>query len=272
MSNSSIKKEINTVLVAIINEHHDYARIENERWYRIPVDKAPPIIRNRQAKFIAFYPTAKFKENKWKIGDYGKIRKITEVGRKDLFPDESAYSNKASRRYYKIELEKFETLPEPIVSRRGHRITFVPTSERRFFNYTDVNFLFNGSSLEDKLFSALTDASVPTERQWVVNVKTSTYILDFAIFCQERPIDVECDGDTWHDQPERVHYDKQRNNDLESYGWSVLRFTQDDILHRMEKTASLLYDTINRNGGYQVVNDPGKYNYVNRGQQLRFDF
>lgn len=266
------RKEPNTVLLAIINDKKDYARLHHERWYRIPVDKAPPIIRNRQAKIIAFYPTSKFGKDKWKIRHYGIIEQMTEVGRRDLFPDEPTNHPKANRRYFKIQLEKLLELPQPITSRKGHRITFVPTSERRFFNYTDINFLFNCSSLEDRLFITLTEANIPTERQWVVTMKQATYILDFAIFCKSRPIDVECDGDAWHDTPDRVHYDKNRNNELESHGWSVLRFTQGDIEKKMEKTVSVLYDTINRNGGYQVVNEPARFKYVPKGNQLRLDF
>lgn len=266
------KKEPNTVLVAMINDRHDYERLQNEWWYRIPIDTAPPIIREGKAKLIGFYPTAKLNEEKWKIRYYGAIRLITEVSRQELFPDESPKSPKAHKRYYKIELEKLEELSRPIVSRRGHRITFIPTTERRFFGYKDINFLFNGSSLEDKLFAMLNDASIPAERQWVVYTKDLTYLLDFAIFCKSHPIDVECDGDAWHDLPERVHYDKRRNNELESQGWSVLRFTQEEIERCMEKSVSLLYDTINKNGGYQVTNKPDKFRYVQRGSQLRLDF
>ncbi len=266
-------KQPNTVLVAMITDRHDYARLQDECWYRIPIDTAPPIIRERKAKIIAFYPTAKLKEDKWKIRHYGTIKRMTEVGRHDLFPDEKPNSPKAHKRYYKIELEKLEELPQPIASRRGHRVTFLPTTERRFFGgYTDINFLFNGSSLEERMFALLNDARIPAEREWVQTINRNTYLLDFAIFCKSRPIDLECDGDAWHDSPERVHYDKHRNNELESHGWSVLRFTQERIEREPEKAVSLLYDTINRNGGFQVLNEPDEFRYVQRGSQLRLDF
>lgn len=266
-------KEPNTVLVAIMNDKKDYARLQNELWYRIPVDKAPPIIRNRQAKIIAFYPTAVFKEDKWKIRHYGFIRRMTEVSRQDLFPEEPANSLKANRRYYKIELEELLELSMPIISRKGHRLTFVPTSEHRFFNYTDLNYLFNTSPLEDSFFQMLNKAQIPSERQWwLQTTDRKIYILDFAIFCKLRPINVECDGDTWHDLPDQVHYDKRRNNELESKGWSVLRFTSKDIRQNLSYCRDLLFQTINRNGGYEVVNEPNVYKYLQSGTQLRFDF
>ncbi|MCF8245840.1 MAG: endonuclease domain-containing protein [Saprospiraceae bacterium] len=256
----------------MINNVHDYARMQNEWWYRIPIDTAPPIIQRKEAKIIAFYSTALVKEHKWQIWHYGIIKQITEVSRQELFPEESPYSRKADKCYYKIELEKLEELPQPIVSRRGHRNVFIPTTEQRFFGSTDINYLFSGSSLKEKFTLRLKDASIPFEREWRVTMNSMTYFLDFAIFCKTRPIDVECDGNHWHDYPAIVHYDKHRNNELASKGWSVLRFTEDDIKRDMDKSVSLLYDTIDRCGGYEVLNEPDTFSYVKRVTQLRLDF
>ena len=82
----------------------------------------------------------------------------------------------------------------------------------------------------------------------------------------------ECDGNFWHDYPEKVHYDKRRNNELERKGWAVLRFTEDDLNHNLEKSMYLLYDTIDHYGGYEVANEPNEFQYVKRGRQLRLDF
>ena len=248
---SLLKKQPDTVLLAIMPNKADYNCLQNEGWYRIPVEKAPPIIKNGQANIIAFYLTSTFKEQKWSIRQYGYIKSITEVSRPDLFPDEPADAPKAHRRYYKIEVAQLLELPVPITSRKGHRLIFVPTTEQRFFNHTDLNFLFNTSPLEDKLFARLKQAHIPAERQWWFRIDSRTsYKLDFAIFCKHRPINVECDGNRWHDRPQQVHHDKHRSNQLESKGWSVLRFTTDDIENRVEETMSLLYQTIEQNGGY----------------------
>lgn len=272
MPTAAKRKQQNNVLVAMINNEHDYARMENEGWYRIPINTAPPIITKNEAKIIAFYSTSKVKENKWLIRHYGHVQRMTEVSRQDLFPDEAPESRKAHKHYYKIEWEKLEELPQPIVSRRGHRNTFIPTTEERFFNTTDINYLFNSTSLEQKIYNKLTVAGIPFEREWRVTMSGMNYYLDFAIFCKTRPINVECDGNVWHDHPAKVHYDKRRNNELERKGWAVLRFTEEDINRDLEKTAYLLYDTIDRYGGYQVLNEPNTFHYVKRGTQLRLDF
>lgn len=127
----------------MINNGHDYARMQNEWWYRIPIKNAPPIIQKKEAKIIAFYSTSKVKAHKCQIRHYGIIKRMTEVSRQELFPEESPYSRKANKRYYKVELEKLEELPQPIVSRRGHRNVLIPTTEQRFFGNATINYLQN---------------------------------------------------------------------------------------------------------------------------------
>ncbi len=43
---------------------------------------------------------------------------------------------------------------------------------------------------------------------------------------------------------------------LERKGWAVLRFTEDDLNHNLEKSTALIYDTIDHYGGYEVLNEP----------------
>ncbi len=55
------------------------------------------------------------------------------------------------------------------------------------------------------------------------------YCLDFGVFCKAGKIDVECDGETYHGSKEAQTRDRHRNNELTSYGWSVLRFSGPEI-------------------------------------------
>ena len=36
----------NTVLIAIMNDRRDFALVQHEGWYRIPVESAPSIVRD----------------------------------------------------------------------------------------------------------------------------------------------------------------------------------------------------------------------------------
>jgi len=56
------------------------------------------------------------------------------------------------------------------------------------------------------------------------------YFVDFAI--PENKIAIECDGSYWHKNKNR---DKIRQNKIESLGWTVLRFTEDEINKDLKK-------------------------------------
>jgi very-short-patch-repair endonuclease len=254
---------IESVLIALVKDRADHAILHEQLWYRIPVESAPKIVVQKKVRYMGFYLPAVFGEaQKWQIQHYGKVGRIAEVTRQELFPNEPVGSTKAQKKYYRIELESLESLSQPIVSRRGHRLLFVPTTEEKFFNTQDLNALFNASPLEDLLFEKMRALGIISERQWLVHIdKTRKYWLDFAIFCKEGCIDVECDGDRYHNAPDQVKYDKTRNNELTTQGWSVLRYPTETLTTRMDYVMEEITDNINRYKG--LAKQEGRGGYVN---------
>jgi very-short-patch-repair endonuclease len=57
------------------------------------------------------------------------------------------------------------------------------------------------------------------------------FIADF--YCHSLKLVIEVDGKI-HSHPERVELDKERSAIIESFGIMVIRFTNDDIIHRVE--------------------------------------
>jgi len=232
----------------------------------------------KQVKYMGFYLPSKFgDEQKWKIHHYGKVKRITIASRQELFQKEPPGSEKADKRYYKIELEAIEALKQPIVSQRGHRLLFVPTTEQKFFQACDLNALFNASPLEDTLFDRMQSLLIPSERQWLVEYGArQKYWLDFAIFCKDGAIDIECDGDRFHNAPDQVKYDKRRNNELTKLGWSVLRYPTEEINSNLDKVIEEIVDTIHQCKGLDVAAEStGRYLTIPRppknGQLGLFD-
>jgi very-short-patch-repair endonuclease len=265
-----MKKKPNTVLVAIMNSKVDFAIAKTEGWYRIPVKSAPLIVKNGSLHLLAFYHTKIFEEYPYSVRFYGVVKNITIVNRKELFPNEPV-NIKTEKEYYKLEFSKLLELERPIVSQRGRRIVFIPTSREKFFNATEINHLFNDSELEDILWGKLQEKKIEAERQFFYQTdEKGYYILDFAIFCKNRNIDVECDGDEFHNRIEAVAYDKNRNNFLESKGWSVLRFTTKNITSELGKTVNIICDTVNNYGGVQDTTRLDEYRYVRQDNDPQF--
>jgi very-short-patch-repair endonuclease len=242
-------------LVAVLNDRRDFELAESEHWYRIPVQSAPDGLCD--TRWIAFYLTKAFGREKWCVRHWANVRSITQAARADLLPDEKRHP-RARNLYYCLELDELQVRPEPIFSRRRRRIVFIPSIWRKFTTALEINDLVHGSPLEDRLWAAFKQEEIEAERQWWEWDKTTRYCLDFALFCPERNIDVECDGDTWHANPEAAVHDNARNNFLEGRGWHVLRFNTRQLTDDLAGCVRNVTTLINRCGGLLRSDDTVK--------------
>lgn len=232
------------VLVAIINNKLDFAVLREQLWYRIPVSSVEKWIKEKWSpKWLAFYQTMAFGAEKHAVNYFAEVLEIREVRRWQLFPNEP-HSEKSNRRYYQIFVRAIQTLPKPIYSRRYRRIIFIPTTWEKFINASEINDLFDESSLEDKLWAEFKRYNIPAERQEYVIARKNDYALDFAVYCAKGNIDIETDGDFWHANPEKAEQDNLRDHDLNTEGWKVLRFTEKQI---REQAANYCIETVSEN-------------------------
>lgn len=245
------------VLVAIINNHLDFAIAREKHWYRVPVSSKEKWLKDRwPPKWLALYQTKKFGEEAHAVNYYAKVREVRRAYRWQLFPDQPR-NDKSNREYYQLFFEQLQRLSAPIISHRRRRIVFITTAWQKFVNATEINDLYDESSLEDRLWAALKRLQVQAERQVLVAFKDHYYFLDFAIYCASGKIDVETDGDEWHANPEKAASDNLRDNDLESVGWQQLRFTTHQIQEQMAKYCiPKIVETINNLDGLE---EEGKF-------------
>jgi len=236
-------------LIAILNDQRDLEILQREGWYRIPIASAP---RRWPPRWLAFYQTKVFAEDRYAVRYYGEVEKIERVARSALFPQEGP-SPKADKVYYKVSLRDLKALPQPIFSHRPRRIVFVPTTWQKLMAATEFNDLFDESPLEDNLWQALRAWDIRAERQWRLEVGKNYFFLDFAIFCNGgRNIDVETDGDSYHIGKEEGQRDNLRNNAVATAGWQVLRFNTQQIREQtVEYCVPEILKTINRLDGLQ---------------------
>ncbi len=242
-------------LVAVLNNRRDFEFAEVDHWYRIPVQAAPDGLRD--IRWIAFYLTKVFGREKWSVRHWATVRKITQAKRVDLLPAEKRHP-RAQTLYHRLELDSLQTRPEPIFSRRQRRIVFIPSIWRKFTTALEINDLVHGSPLEDRLWAAFKQEEIEAERQWWEFDKQTRYCLDFALFCPERNIDVECDGDSWHIKPEAAAHDNARNNFMEQRGWHVLRFGTRQLTDDLAGCVHSVTTMINRCGGLIMSDDSVK--------------
>jgi len=238
-------------LVGIVPRKNLWPIIQKERWYHVPVESAPkntPFV-----EYLAFYFPAVFGERlKYKVTYYAKVQKIDTVKRIQLFPEESGHK-KAQKDYFQFHLGKIKELPNPIPSKRWRRIVHIPTTQEKLFNAQEINDLYDTSPLEEKMYQEMKKHKIETERQWFVNVGGENYCLDFGIFCNKGSIDVECDGEKYHTLPNALAQDRQRNNQLTSFDWRVLRFSGKEINHSLQNCFKIIKTTINNLDGLKLI-------------------
>lgn len=238
------------VLVAVLPNRRDLTIAWDQRWYRIPVTSMHKWLRERwPPQWLAFYQPKIFRHEAYSINYYARVRKIRTRYRWELFPEEPR-TEQSTRRYYQLMLDPLQKLAKPILSRRWRRIAFIPTTWEKFVSAVEINDLYDGSPLEDRLWAELQRFRIPAERQEFVKAGGQQYALDFAIYCANGRIDVETDGDTWHTTPARAAQDNLRDNALEAAGWKVLRFTTRQVQETAaEYCIRTITATINSLGG-----------------------
>ena len=242
------------VLVAIMNNVHDFDLARTYHWYRIPVENVEKRLKNRwPPQWLAFYQTKDFGDEAYAVHYYARVLAIHQRGRREMFPDEPP-NPKSHRRYYQLMLGPLQRLPTPIVSQRFRRVIFIPTTWAKLHTAGELNDLWDDSPLEDALWEELKQRQIVAERQEFVEVDGTPYFLDFAIYCAQGKIDVETDGDTWHIERERAREDNVRDNALETAGWSLLRFNTKQISEEMTSYClPKVVEKINKLGGPETT-------------------
>ena len=234
-------------LVGIVPRRNLWETIQRERWYHIPIESAP---KNAEfTEYLGFYFPAIFgKEMQYKVNFYAKVNGVDIVKRIELFPEEIKHK-RADQDYFKFHLGSIKELPKPIPSARWRRIAHIPTSYEKLLTAEEINDLYDTSPLEDKMYAEMKKRKIVSERQFYVKVAKQFYCLDFGIFCKKGNIDLECDGEKYHTLPDALAKDRERNNELTSYGWQVLRFSGKEINQGMDNCFVKIERTIGNLGG-----------------------
>ncbi len=234
------------VLVAIMNAPSDFAILRDQGWYRIPVASTP---KRWPPEWLAFYQTKVFGDEAYKVNYFGRVARIRQVPRGELFPYEMP-NPKTDRRYHQIFLKGLTKLRQPIYSARPRRIIFIPTTWSKFERAVQINDLFDESPLEDILWAEFKRLQIDAERQFSFPLSDGLRFLDLAVFCEKGNLDIETDGDTWHADRERIPLDNQRDNALQVAGWHILRFNGRQIRETLGSYCTPeITKAVNRLGG-----------------------
>ena len=178
------------VLVAYVPQLADFNQIKTENWYRIPQKHAP---KGLHAEYFAFYFGRRFGEEKWAIHYFAPQLGHELTTRLALMPNQPNHP-RAQEMYYKVNLGPLQKLPEPIVSLRWRRITFLHTTWDRFQDAKEINDLFvDGEPYVDRLYATLKEQGIQVERNYIIRERGRVYQVPMMIFCKNGRITITQD-------------------------------------------------------------------------------
>ena len=218
-----------TALIAVLKAPRDLAIAAQDRWYRIPLKKAP----KRIFTHLAFYQPACFKPEGKRIVYYAEVAGCATGRRIDILPGEPGHPA-ALRLYLKLSLGPLLKLPRAVLNTSGSRISFGYVPLTRLGLAGDILGLFNVVPVENIMCAALKAAGIGFRREHAILCRGKVkYRLDFAVFGKRGKLDIECDGRCCHCTPGQRAKDNKRDKWLKSRGWTTLRFGEHEVLHNV---------------------------------------
>ena len=225
------KKDEVIVLIGVLKNRRDLSILLKKKWYRIPILHAP----RRKADYIAFYQPSTFGKSGQCIRYYARIKSCDIVKRKWILPEESDHIH-SDEDYFKINFSKIQKLSRPIINRNRTRISFGFTTLEKLQKARAVMELFDIPPTEEMVADALAKRRIRFSREHIFTLANrKKYRLDFAIFCRNGPLNIECDGEKWHSRRCQKLKDLARDRDLKREGWTILRLKEKDIVNNLGK-------------------------------------
>jgi hypothetical protein len=139
------------ILVAVMNNPRDLEIARLLGWYRIPLRSAPKVV---AVDFLAFYQTAHFGEERWRIQYIAPVKGHELTTRIELIQDEPDHPH-AHQEYYKVQIGPLQRLPQPVLAEGWRRITFFYTTGERLITAQTLRDLIVQSDERQLLWQAL---------------------------------------------------------------------------------------------------------------------
>jgi len=202
----------------------------------------------RQFNYLAFYQPAPFGHWGKRIRYYARVLNHQTVKRSDLLPDESNHP-RAHDYYFRLRVGNVKKLPRPIRNIIPRRISFGFTTLNLLLKSKNILQLYKVAPTEQIIEDGLKQAGIKAIAQHYVLSGKKRYCLDFAVFCRQGSIAIECDNKKAHSSPRQREKDKIKNTILRRCGWIVIRLSEHDIVSDLKGCIVRLKKAVRELGG-----------------------
>ncbi|HVO43917.1 MAG TPA: hypothetical protein VMT34_14905 [Aggregatilineales bacterium] len=169
------------VLVGVINRKRDIDRLLAERWYRIPIVRAP---RDIETEYFAFYLSTGMKAKNGGIHYYARRKGHELVRRRDLLPAEAKHP-RADQLYYKITFDEVHERIPPILNPTRRPISFLFTTWDRFLAAKTILDLYSKDDwFVERVIHMLKAMGIPAEQRWQ-DEDTAARLAELRVQCEQ---------------------------------------------------------------------------------------
>ncbi|GAB4541558.1 MAG: hypothetical protein Fur002_10210 [Anaerolineales bacterium] len=158
-------KPTDLILVALMKSPRDMDIARMLGWYRIPLRSAPKVV---AVDYLAFYQPSSFGANSARIEYIAQVKGHELTTRAELLRDEADHP-RAKEEYYKIQIGALEKLPQPILTDKWKRLTFLYSTGEYLLNAKKLNDLVVESEQRSLLWKNLRERA-EHEQQYKVDL------------------------------------------------------------------------------------------------------
>ncbi len=241
-----------TVLVGVLKSQRDYNVLFRERWYRIPAASLP----KRAFRYLAFYQPTAFQKGGKRITYYARVLGARPRKRRTLLPQESKHP-RVDEPYVQIRVGNIRTLAHPILNAFPRRVTFGFTTLRRLLGARNLFQLYDVAPTEQIVQRLLRRSRIPAVPQYAVADARHRYRLDFAVFCAQGPIAIECDNRKAHAGRRQRKKDAAKDAFLRRRGWTIIRLSEQEITKHAERCLLFVQRAVRKLGGLHRAGKSG---------------
>lgn len=141
--------------------------------------------------------------------------------------------------------ETYEPVEPWIIHNSGTPMNYQAVKDCRFAKVKEKQVIHVYTGLERKLYQIVMQMGIPLAfyAQYEAG-PGKNYTLDGAF--PNIKLGVEADGEIWHNNPEKINGDKNRDANLARQGWTILRFTDKEIEKQPKDVAMVIQQAVHK--------------------------
>ncbi len=232
------------VLVGVLKDERDFEILINEGWYRIPADHAP----QRKFDYLAFYQPLEFGKSGKQIIYFARVLSRRKLKRIKLIPDEANHP-RANDDYVRFGVDKIQKLTRAIKNIIPRRVIFGFTTLGQLYRSKNLLELYSIAPTEQIFEEALKRSGLKYASQRYVFCANKRFRPDFLIFCKNGKVAIECDNEKAHASPQQKTKDRKKDACLKDWGWTVIRFSENETIFDREGCLAKIQKLIHQLGG-----------------------